>query len=272
MCLRAVERLREEFELRDASPFSYVTSLSPHLNIYCEPPEFLDAEDRSVFEPLAFFGCLPDRPGTSIESSRFDSYFKCDAAAPLRVYVSFGTVVWRYFGPEASAALRAIADACNGMEEVRTLISLGGHGLDAGFTESLAGKRVRVASFVDQPAVLQQADVFITHHGLNSTHESVFHRVPMVSYPFFSDQPALARKCQSLGLAVPLGESVRAPVCSADVQSALQTVRQRRFALARALDRAREWEVRVIESRGTTIARLEELMRANPAPQRSSRS
>src|SRR5262249_61332502 len=37
-CLRAVELLRERFGMADASPFSYIDGLSPHLNVLTEPP------------------------------------------------------------------------------------------------------------------------------------------------------------------------------------------------------------------------------------------
>ena len=60
-CGRAADVLRESYGVTDASPFSYVASLSPDLNLYCEPPEFLAAHDREVFEPLEFFGSLPSR-------------------------------------------------------------------------------------------------------------------------------------------------------------------------------------------------------------------
>ena len=42
----------------------------------------------------------------------------------------------------------------------------------------------------------READLFVTHHGLNSTHEAIFNRVPMLSYPFFWDQPGLAAECR----------------------------------------------------------------------------
>ena len=51
--------------------------------------------------------------------------------------------------------------------------------------------------------------VFVTHHGLNSTHEAIYHRTPMLSYPFFGDQPYLANRCRDLGLSVPLVDTWR---------------------------------------------------------------
>ena len=58
-CQRAVEVLRERHGVEDASPFSYVSGLSPFLNVYCEPPQYLTEAERQVFEPVAFFGSLP---------------------------------------------------------------------------------------------------------------------------------------------------------------------------------------------------------------------
>src|SRR4051794_21683427 len=47
-CRRAVEKL-QRLGIENASPFSYVDGLSTHLNVYCEPPEFLSGEERRVF-------------------------------------------------------------------------------------------------------------------------------------------------------------------------------------------------------------------------------
>ena len=56
-----LSRLRDEHGLADASPFSYVSGVSPDLNLYCEPPQFLQPDERRPFEPLAFIGSLwPD--------------------------------------------------------------------------------------------------------------------------------------------------------------------------------------------------------------------
>jgi len=83
---------------------------------------------------------------------------------------------------------------------------------------------VRVVEYADQWEALRESDVFITHHGLNSTHEAVFNRVPMISYPFFGDQPALAAKCRRFGSAVPLNAFLAWPRKPKDVSAALAKI------------------------------------------------
>ena len=253
-CHRAAERLRTEFGLRDASPFSFVNSLSPFLNLYDEPPEFLDLGDRAAFEPLEFFGCVGGV--SSVDRSEPCSYFDPGAPETLKVYVSFGTVVWWYFADDAVAALRAIADACAGMERVRVVISLGGADVDPELVAALEKPNARVLAYVDQARILEQADLFITHHGVNSTHEAIFARVPMISYPFHWDQPALARKCQDLGLALPLTATPRGAVTAREVQAAFARFAASAPRLRSSLDKACLWEKETIAQRDRVMQRV----------------
>ena len=92
---------------------------------------------------------------------------------------------------EALAALDAISRACAGREDVEVAIGLGGHSIDPDVRRSLERENVAVLDYFDQWAALGEADLFVTHHGLNSTHESIYQRTPMISYPFFADQPQL---------------------------------------------------------------------------------
>ena len=96
---------------------------------------------------------------------------------------------------------------------------------------------MEAVEYTDQWAVLGETDIFLTHHGLNSTHEAIFRRVPMLSYPIFSDQPALAQRCQEFGIAVPLTESLRGPVAADDVRAALATLSASKDAIMARLDR-----------------------------------
>jgi UDP:flavonoid glycosyltransferase YjiC (YdhE family) len=257
-CLQAVDRLRDHFGLVAPSPFSYVAPPSPVLNVCCEPPQYLGDEDRRAWEPLVFFGCLPSPADLAGVGAPTTAAFA--SGADEKLYVSFGTIVWRYFAAEAIACLRAITAAVAERPGMSALVSLGGADVQQSVIEELKGPNVRVENFVDQWQVLAQADAFITHHGLNSTHEAVFHTVPMLSYPFFWDQPALARKSQDFGLAQPLVKTPRAEVTVGAVHAALHELHSERDRLGTALRRARGWETEVIAGRTAAIHQIRALI------------
>ncbi len=254
-CLDAVERLRTELGVRDASPFSYVAGLSRQLNVYSEPPAFLDEDERGTFEPLAFYGSLAEET----RAVRGTSYFDPADGQTTRVYVCFGTVIWRYFTAQALRTLAVIAEWFGRRPEVRVIISLGGAPVAEADAAALARPNVTVLRNVDQWQVLSESDVFVTHQGLNSTHEAIFHRVPMISYPFFWDQPALAGKCRRFGLALPLTETPRGDVSAADVAATWERFERKRDAMRAALETARAWELAVIADRPNVIQRVRNL-------------
>lgn len=249
----AVGRLRD-LGMADAGPYAFATGVSPYLNLYCEPPQFLVPEERDAFEPIAFFGSIQPEcertPGTKPSIG-----FEDAARARLRVYVSFGTVVWKMFRDEALKAIRRLVAALAQRDDVVALISLGGR-LSQAEADALSCKRARVRGLVDQWQILRQADVFVTHQGLNSTHESIYLGVPMVSYPWFSDQIGLARRCRELGLAIPLVGAVRAEIRAADLYLALERISGDAAAFEERLTVARRWERETIAGRGDVVERL----------------
>jgi MGT family glycosyltransferase len=62
----------------------------------------------------------------------------------------------------------------------------------------------QVAPHVAQLEVLAEADVFVSHGGLNSTMESLFYGVPLVVMPATREQRLTARRVRELGLGVVL--------------------------------------------------------------------
>ena len=58
---------------------------------------------------------------------------------------------------------------------------------------------VAVFSSVDQIAVLQKADVFLTHCGMNSASEGLYFGVPLVMLPQTSEQSGVAVRAEQLG-------------------------------------------------------------------------
>jgi MGT family glycosyltransferase len=258
-CAKAANVLKESYGVSDASPFSYVCAISPTLNIYCEPPEFLQEHERQLFEPVAFYGCLPSPEDEPRAGAATAAWFGPKSRPALRVYVSFGTVVWRYYTDEALRALEVLSTALGRLEHVRAIVSLGGAPIDDEVRAALVRPNVAIERYVDQWNVLREADLFVTHHGLNSTHEAIFHGVPMVSYPFFWDQPALARRCQELGLALPLARSLRGAFGVDEVQAVLGRAADDRASLLAALARAREWEQAVMGQRDAVLDRIAEI-------------
>jgi MGT family glycosyltransferase len=256
VCDRAAALLKTNFGIDDASPFSYVSGTSSDLNLYCEPPQFLPPSARGPFEPVEFFGslALEHRYAPALDASPFGD----TRGEHTRIYVSFGTIVWRYYEAAALSALGAIADAFAGQSTVSVLASLGGVG-DPQRAAACAAPNIRIEYYVDQQRVLRDASLYITHQGLNSTHEAIYHGVPMVSYPFFWDQPALAARCQALGLAVPLADTPRGPLTREMVTSAVARVAVDEVPMRERLAKARRWEIETIARRPAVVRRIIDL-------------
>jgi UDP:flavonoid glycosyltransferase YjiC (YdhE family) len=248
-CLRAVEVLRERFGIADASPFSYIDGLSPHLNLLCEPPQWLSEDERRVFEPAAFFGSLA--PARELEAPRPAAGFR--GGSP-KVYAALGTVPWWYWPELVSATLQTVAQALGATADV--LISTGGSSIPAADVAAMRRAGAQVVPRLHTWAALGEADAFVTSQGANSTHEAVFSRVPMLSYPFFADQPELTERCARFGLALPLVDEPRAPLDPERLRAALAEVVERRRQFGDALERARAWELAVVDGRGAVIERL----------------
>jgi MGT family glycosyltransferase len=244
-CFGAVRVLRERYGITNASPFSYFDSLSETLNIIPEPPEFLLGDETADFQPCAFWGCIdPLRHGVCPPQER---------DGRLKVYVAFGTISHRYYRANIEQALGAVVAAAMEMPQAEFTLSLGGVGLNV--PDALPAN-VRIESFVDQWGELARADVFITHNGLNSTHEAVYLGKPMISYPLFADQPGLAKRCEELGLAVPLAEGLRAPVSAGMVRAAIEQVLSQKERMQANLITARDWEDRVIAARPDVVGKI----------------
>lgn len=61
-----------------------------------------------------------------------------------------------------------------------------------------------VKNSVEQITILQEADVFITHCGMNSVNESLYYGVPMVLFPQHSEQRMVANRVTYLGAGIML--------------------------------------------------------------------
>jgi UDP:flavonoid glycosyltransferase YjiC (YdhE family) len=255
-CHAAVETLRHRYGIEDASPFSYGTNMSPLLNISGEPEMFMSDETRRALGPVAFFGSLAGPEVIARRQLPREPRWFGPEQADLRLYVSFGTVIWRYFAAEALASMASISQAMDRRPGSRAIYSLGRADVPAATVAELRRPNVMVEPFVDQWQVLAEADVFITHHGLNSTHESIYSLVPMISHPFLGDQLDMATFCQEQGIAVPLTSKASDVVDVDQVERALDRFRTGAPAREGALRRVREADLDVMARRPEVIERI----------------
>ena len=82
-----------------------------------------------------------------------------------------------------------------------------------------------VRPFVPQLDVLQVADVFITHGGINSVHEGLYYGVPLILIPHQFEQLLNARQVTARNAGLLIDDQVKGqPVTPAQLRQALQEV------------------------------------------------
>ena len=76
-------------------------------------------------------------------------------------------------------------------------------------------ENISVFTHVDQIAVLQQANIFVSHCGMNSVSESLYFGVPLVMLPQTSEQGGVAERVFQLGACIKLDKSDAASILGA---------------------------------------------------------
>ena len=110
------------------------------------------------------------------------------------VYVSMGTVN-NDMMPFYKSCISALANT-----EYQVIMSVG----NVVDTEAFGKlpENISVYPTVDQIALLEQADVFVSHCGMNSVSESLYFEVPLVSLPQTSEQKGVAERVFQLGAGI----------------------------------------------------------------------
>ena len=123
---------------------------------------------------------------------REQKYFEIDKGNRPLIYISLGTVI-----KGAADFFKKCIQAFEA-EDVTVIMSVGKQ-----FDIRKLGKvpeHIKVYRSVPQLSVLEQADIFVTHGGMNSVSEALTYGVPMVVIPFMADQPTNARRIEELGV------------------------------------------------------------------------
>jgi len=162
-------------------------------------PPLLDGPAGDVEATHRFREDATSGTATTAAETPEDVDWGAHASLPL-VYVSLGSVAGAMppFAGVFAEAIAALADL-----EARVLVAVG----PQGNTEPPDGTpdTVRITRWVDQHAVLQEADLFVTHAGAGSVREGLTAGVPLVLVPLFADQPYNAARVAEIGAGVLVG-------------------------------------------------------------------
>ena len=112
------------------------------------------------------------------------------------IYISMGTVN-NDMMPFYKACISALRDT-----DYQVIMSVGNLVSIEDF-EDLT-ENISVFSHVDQISVLEKADVFVSHCGMNSVSESLYFEVPLVMLPQTSEQKGVAERVSQLGAGIKL--------------------------------------------------------------------
>lgn len=127
------------------------------------------------------------------------------------VYISMGTV-----NNDMLPLYRACIQAVKG-SNWQVILSVG----DQVEVKALGALPENVSAYptVDQIAVLEKADVFLTHCGMNSASEGLYFGVPLVTLPQTSEQGGVAARAEQLGAGLRLKKTTPEAI-----RSVLETV------------------------------------------------
>ena len=223
-----IDNYRKDWELAPYPYFSKIdVAFSPLAQISQQPLEF-EFERRELPEYFHFTG-----PFLSLVNYNTTPFPRERLTGQRLVYASLGTVQ-----NSLKWVFQVIAESCVGLD-VQLVITTGGSDVLDSLLD-LPGSPL-VVEYAPQLALLQIADLTITHAGMNTVLESLTYGVPMVGIPITNDQPGVAARIAWTGT----GEVVHLSDLSVDkLRAAIQrvltenTYRTNALRLQKAIERA----------------------------------
>lgn len=123
------------------------------------------------------------------------------------IYISMGTVVNDVAG-FYKKCIKAFEDT-----DYQVIMSIGNLVNEKELGE--IPENISVHPFVDQIAVLDKADVFLSHCGMNSVNESLYYEVPLVMYPQTNEQGGVANRVTQVGAGILLEKTTPSSIRNA---------------------------------------------------------
>ncbi|PFN99457.1 glycosyl transferase family 1 [Bacillus sp. AFS076308] len=180
--------VKEKYEVEIASPYE----------VFCNPAPLTIVYTTREFQP---FGEAFDQTykfiGPSISSRLKQENFDLAAIkGKSPIYISLGTVF------NQAIDFYKLCFRAFGNTDHTVVMSIGEKAQISDLGE--IPKNFIVKNYVPQTEVLKYTKLFITHGGMNSTHEGLYYGVPLIVIPQSADQPIIAGQVANMGAGIKL--------------------------------------------------------------------
>lgn len=180
--------VKEKYDVEIDSPYEVFCNPAP-LTIVYTTREF--QPDGEAFDQTYKF------VGPSIASRLSQENFDLTAIKGVNpIYISLGTVF-----NQAIDFYKLCFEALGNSEH--TIVMAIGNRVQISDLGEIPANFI-VKNYVPQTDVLQYTKLFITHGGMNSTHEGLYYGVPLIVIPQSADQPIIAGQVANIGAGIQL--------------------------------------------------------------------
>ncbi|MGH0484223.1 macrolide family glycosyltransferase [Bacillus mycoides] len=197
--LEVQDRIHNDFEnLTNGITEKYGVDIDSPYEVFCNPASLTIVYTIKEFQPFGdtfneTFKFVGPSISTQVKNEGFD-YTSIEEKS--LIYISLGTVF-----NEALDFYKLCMKAFKNSKH--TIVMSIGNKTEISDLGNIP-KNFIVKNYVPQTELLKYTKLFITHGGMNSTHEGIYNGVPLVVIPQSADQPVIAKQVESLGAGVKL--------------------------------------------------------------------
>ncbi|MEH7251335.1 macrolide family glycosyltransferase [Neobacillus niacini] len=176
----------------------YDVKIPSHYEVFCNPAPLTIVYTTRDFQPFEeAFDQTYKFIGPSISTRSIQENFGLTAIKGKRpIYISLGTVF------NQAIDFYKLCFKAFGNTDHTVVMSIGEKAKISDLGE--IPKNFIVKNYVPQTEVLKYTKLFITHGGMNSTHEGLYYGVPLIVIPQSADQPVIAGQVANLGAGIQL--------------------------------------------------------------------
>ncbi|MNM92211.1 Oleandomycin glycosyltransferase [compost metagenome] len=189
-----VESINDKFEsLTALVKEKYGVRIHSPYEVFCNPAPLTLVYTTREFQPYGeAFDQTYKFVGPSLSSRLTGDHFDLTAIKGKNpIYISLGTVF-----NQATDFYKLCFEALGNSDH--TIVMSIGSKVQISDVGEIPDNFI-VENYVPQIDVLQYAKLFVTHGGMNSTHEGLYYGVPLIVIPQSADQPIIARQVANIG-------------------------------------------------------------------------